>query len=87
MVYLDEDFYLDVNRFLLVKNGFPISLSLTEFLILRCLSESLERPVSTPKIIEYAWGQADMIQIKHVHVYINRIRSKLEPYPKNLSTC
>jgi two-component system KDP operon response regulator KdpE len=78
-VYLDRDLYLDLNRLILMKGTLPISLSITQFLILRCLSEHLDHPVSTEEIIRYAWGSK--VQKSELHKQVNRIRKKLEPNP------
>lgn len=75
-VFLDENFYLDLVRIMLVKKGFYISLSPTEFLILRCLSERLDHPVSADVIIGTVWGYA--IQPRELHVYVTRLRKKIE---------
>ena len=78
-VYLDHDLYLDLKRLTLMKGTSPIPLSVTQFLILRCLCERLDRPVSSEEIIHYAWNAK--VEKSELHKQINRIREKLEPTP------
>ncbi|WP_169794265.1 winged helix-turn-helix domain-containing protein [Alicyclobacillus shizuokensis] len=79
-VYLDHNLYLDLKRLTLMKGTTPIPLSVTQFLILRCLCEHLDRPVSSDEIIHYAWNAK--VEKSELHKQINRIREKLEPNPR-----
>ena len=76
-VYLGRGLYIDLQRLILVGNGkVSISLSVTQSLILRKLSERLNRPVSTEDIIDYVWNS--QVQKSELHKQILRIREKLE---------
>lgn len=79
IVYLDRHLCLDLERLIIIKGSFRFSLSITQYLILRCLSERLDHPVSSKEIIDYAWNAK--IQTSELHKQINRIRDKLEPSP------
>ena len=76
-VYLDRDLYIDFQRLILVGGNFSISLSVTQSLILRKLSEHLDRPVSTEDIVGYVWNS--QVQKSELYKQINRIREKIEP--------
>lgn len=79
-IYLDEDLYLDFNRPSLVRRGLPIPLSMIEFLILKCPAGNLNHPVDSTRLIRTVWGL--MVERPELHVYIGRIRDKLEPNKK-----
>ena len=79
-MYLGRGLYIDLQRLILVGNGkVSISLSVTQSLILRKLSERLNRPVSTEDIIDYVWNS--QVQRSELHKQINRIREKIESNP------
>ena len=77
-IYLDRDLCLDLNQLSVLKGTIPISLSVTQFRILRILSEHLNSPVSSEYIIANVWC-AMSVQNSELHKQINRIRAKIEP--------
>lgn len=80
--YLDSDVYLDMDRFFLSKNGLIIHFSPTQFLILKSLFNASGHPVSAETIIYSIWGKNENIKINDLHVYVNRIRRKMEENPR-----
>ena len=77
-IYLDWDLYLDLNQLIVLKGTIPISMSVTQFRILRMLSEHLNSPVSSEDIIATVWGTMS-VQNSELYKQINRIREKIEP--------
>jgi DNA-binding response OmpR family regulator len=77
-VFLDENVFLDLDRIAFYKHGFIVYLSPTQFLILKCLVGSLNRPITGEEIIQFAWGEDNNISSNELYVYINRIRKKIE---------
>lgn len=76
--YKDE--YLSINiedRRLLVE-GEPIKLTSTEFRLLSYLLQNAGRVVTYSQILENVWGQNYQDSIDYVHVYLSRLRQKLE---------
>lgn len=80
---IDDHYQLDINRQLLLKNGFSISLSRIECRILYYLALHLGRPVPSEQIIAYVWGDESYISKQSLYVYINRVRKHLEDDPKH----
>ena len=79
---IGDNCYLDLFRETLVKDGLPIALSRTQFLLLHLLAQNLGQPVSYRDLIIYAWGDAECCK-NALYVYINRIRQRLEKHPKS----
>ncbi|MEK4360623.1 helix-turn-helix domain-containing protein [Paenibacillus sp. FSL M7-1455] len=77
---LGDDCYLDVEREILYKDALPCSLSRLQFRLLYRLGMDLERIVPSEELIAFAWMNS-LIERHELHVFINRIRRKLEDNP------
>jgi DNA-binding response OmpR family regulator len=66
--------------------GQSLKLPRTEFLILSRLSRSLERIVTAEDLWEYAWGNDKPVNMESLHVYIYRLRHKLNPHRLQIET-
>lgn len=78
VVYLDQELYIDQDKLTIYKSGLLINLSPTEFLIIKCLIKSLNKPITAEEIIKYTWGQIEGVSKNELYVFINRIRKKVE---------
>ena len=64
-------------------SGQPVSLSKTEFKLLRVLAQHAGMVLSHEVLLERVWGAAYSQEIEFVWVYIRRLRRKIEPDPAN----
>lgn len=73
---------LDLERRQIHKNGARISLTPTEFKLLRTLAEHSGRPCSQKFLLQRVWGE-DFVSCTHyLRLYIGYLREKLEDNPK-----
>lgn len=63
--------------------GEAVRLTDTEFRLLSYMLENRNRVLSFNQILEEIWGPGYEDSISYVHVYISRLRKKLEVDPKN----
>ena len=79
-----EDDYLniDIENHRVTANGDPVKLTKTEFRLLTYLVNHAGMVLSFEKILENVWGWEYQDSIQYVHVYMSRLRQKLEPNPK-----
>jgi DNA-binding response OmpR family regulator len=72
---------IDVSQRAVTVAGQPISLSKTEFKLLRALAHHAGRVLSHEALLERVWGPAYQHEVEFVWVYIRRLRRKIEPDP------
>ncbi len=73
---------LDLERRQIHKNGSRVSLTPTEFKLLRTLAEHSGRPCSQKFLLQQVWGE-DFVSCTHyLRLYIGYLREKLEDNPK-----
>jgi two-component system KDP operon response regulator KdpE len=61
--------------------GEPISLTPTEYDLLRLLAENEGKLLTHPAILRAIWGPAYREESNYLHVYISHLRRKIEPDP------
>ena len=66
--------------------GRPLKLPRAEFLIISRLARNPERIVSAEELWEHVWGDKRAFNIESLHVYIYRLRRKLEPFGIKIDT-
>ncbi len=76
-------FILDITKQRLLSDGRQISLTPTEFGILKCLIVHSPNPLSRDEILDKVWGDHYIGDIKVVDVNIRRLRKKIEPTPSS----
>ncbi|MGD6834486.1 response regulator transcription factor [Sutcliffiella halmapala] len=76
-------FTLDLVKEELSLNQKPVSLTPTEYGIIKFLIEKSPIPLSRDDILDKVWGKHYVGDIKVVDVNIRRLRKKLEPIPSN----
>jgi two-component system KDP operon response regulator KdpE len=80
-----DDGYLaiDVKGELVMVDGQLIRLTSTEFDVLSYLYENSGQVCTFAQILENVWGEKNRYKAEYVHVYIWRLRQKLEVNPRN----
>jgi two-component system KDP operon response regulator KdpE len=80
-----DDGYLaiDINGELVMVDGKLIRLTSTEFDVLSYLYENAGQVCTFAQILEHVWGEKNRYKAEYVHVYIWRLRQKLEVNPRN----
>ena len=65
------------------KNGRQVSLTKTEFNLLRCLAERPNQVFSRETLLERVWGYDYLGDSRLVDVHVRRLRAKIETDPAN----
>ena len=65
------------------KNGGQVSLTKTEFNLLRCLAERPNQVFSRETLLERVWGYDYLGDSRLVDVHVRRLRAKIETDPAN----
>jgi DNA-binding response OmpR family regulator len=79
-VYHDSCLHIEHSRYFFTVKGTRLALSRTEFRILSRLIRGINRIVSFDDIWSYAWQRNKAFKLKSVHVFVSRVRRKLEPF-------
>jgi two-component system KDP operon response regulator KdpE len=82
-VYEDGYLAIDLGRRRVSVRQQPVSLTSTEYALLACLFRGAGRVLSYEQILEEVWNGACLESPEYVHVYVYRLRQKLEPDPAN----
>jgi DNA-binding response OmpR family regulator len=81
-----EDLEIDDDKMEVMLRGKPISLTKTEFRILKHLVENIDKILSRDKIINIMWSYGTDINDRTVDVHIKHLRDKLLDYGKYIKT-
>jgi two-component system KDP operon response regulator KdpE len=73
---------IDFDRRKLLVHGEPVGLSATEYRLLAYLFRNAGRVLTFRQILEDVWGWEYHDHVEYVHVYVSRLRQKLEEDPK-----
>ncbi len=85
-VYDDGYLRVEHGNYYVSCAGHSLKLPRTEFLIFSRLARSPDRIVSAEALWEYAWGTEKPLNPESLHVYIYRLRHKLQPYSLSIDT-
>lgn len=77
---------LDVKAKRIFKDGRDLRLTRTEFNLLAALAQNLDRVLSHEDLLAKVWGGEYVGSNHYLHVYLGRLRKKLEPYDHLLET-
>jgi two-component system KDP operon response regulator KdpE len=77
-----EDLEIDFDTRTILVAGQPASLTNTEYRLLYHLVRNAGRPQSHEALLARVWGHEYTDEINYLKVYINRLRAKIEPDPK-----
>jgi two-component system KDP operon response regulator KdpE len=80
--YNDGYLLIDLNARLVYVDGLKVNLSATEYRLLSYLLRYAGRVLTFEQILEKVWGAEYRDNIDYVHVYMSRLRRKLEKDPK-----
>ncbi|NIV32560.1 MAG: response regulator [Anaerolineae bacterium] len=83
LTYRDDHLAFDLARRQVWVRGRPVTLTRTEYHLFECLARNADHLLTFRQILEWVWGRQYVDSIEYVHVYIHRLRQKLEPEPQN----
>jgi len=72
---------LDLERHLVTMDERPVSLTPTEYDLLRLLAQNEGKLMTHPAILREVWGPAYREESNYLHVYVSQLRRKIEPDP------
>jgi two-component system, OmpR family, KDP operon response regulator KdpE len=75
------DLVVDLERRLVTLRGEPVSLSPTEFELLRLFVRNEGKLLTHPTILREVWGPRYGDESHYLHVYVSQLRRKIEPDP------
>ena len=81
--YRDDYLTVDLDASRVTVRGERVKLTKTEYRILAYLVENAGRVLTRQQILEYVWGREYRDSIDYTHVYMWRLRQKLEEDPQN----
>lgn len=81
--YRDEYLAIDLDTRRVTVRGEPVKLTKTEYRLLAYLVENAGQVLTPQQILDYVWGREYRDSIDYTHVYMWRLRQKLEEDPQN----
>jgi len=72
---------VDLERRLVTLRGEPVSLTPTEFELLRLFVRNEGKLLTHPTILREVWGPRYGAESHYLHVYVSQLRRKIEPNP------
>jgi two-component system KDP operon response regulator KdpE len=72
---------IDLEKRLVSVAGEPLSLTPTEYSLLRLLAQNEGKLLTHPTILREVWGPAYQEESNYLHVYVSQLRRKIEPDP------
>jgi two-component system, OmpR family, KDP operon response regulator KdpE len=75
------DLVVDLERRLVTLRGEPVSLTPTEFELLRLFVRNAGKLLTHPTILREVWGPRYGDESHYLHVYVSQLRRKIEPDP------
>lgn len=74
---------IDLTKHLVTLNETPLKLTKTEYRLLAYLVQNSGLVLTFQQILENVWGWDYQDSLQYVHVYMSRLRQKIEPDPPN----
>jgi DNA-binding response OmpR family regulator len=81
-IYDDGYLTIDMKRRRVLVRGEPVKLSAKEYQLLTCLFQNAGQVLTLQQILENIWGWECRDNTDYVHIYIHRLRQKLEEDPQ-----
>ncbi len=72
---------IDLEKRIVTTGGRPLSLTPTEYDLLRLLAQNEGKLLTHPTILREVWGPAYQEESNYLHVYVSQLRRKIEPDP------
>jgi two-component system OmpR family response regulator len=85
-VYDDGYLRVEHDSFYVACDGQPLYLPRVEFLLMSRLSRSINRVVRSEELWRAAWEDNKPLNCGSLHVYIHRLRQKLQPFKLQIDT-
>ena len=82
-IYSLHDVAVDLDRRSVTRDGNPVSLSPTEFKMLKFMIENRGRAISEEELLQSVWGLEEGVERGYVRRYIWFLRQKLEQDPSD----
>jgi two-component system KDP operon response regulator KdpE len=80
-IYHDGYLLIDLEQRRVQAEGRPVKLSATEYKLLAYMVQHTDRVLTFDQILDHVWGEECRDRVEYVHVYMSRVRRKLEPDP------
>jgi two-component system KDP operon response regulator KdpE len=74
---------VDLARQLVLADGQPVHLSRIEYNLLALLARNEGKLLTHRAILREVWGPSYQVESHYLHVYISRLRQKIEPDPQH----
>ena len=74
---------VDLARQLVLADGEPVHLSRIEYNLLAVLARNEGKLLTHRAILREVWGPSYQVESHYLHVYISRLRQKIEPDPQH----
>jgi two-component system, OmpR family, KDP operon response regulator KdpE len=74
---------VDLARQLVLADGEPVHLSRIEYNLLALLARNEGKLLTHRAILREVWGPSYQVESHYLHVYISRLRQKIEPDPQH----
>lgn len=81
--FICDEVEIDFDTRTVLVAGAPVQLTNTEYRLLYQLVRNAGRPLNHEMLLTRVWGYEYTDEINYLKVYINRLRAKIEPDPKN----
>ncbi|MGB8509585.1 MAG: helix-turn-helix domain-containing protein [Pyrinomonadaceae bacterium] len=85
-IFDDGCLRVEHDNYYAVCAGHSLKLPRAEFLILSRLARNPERIVSSQELWQHVWGDSKPLNAESLHVYIYRLRQKLDPHGVRVGT-
>lgn len=82
-IFEDDHLKIDLLKRQVSVQGQLVKLTTTEYRLLAFMLQNANRVISFDHILQHVWGPQYRDSVDYVHVYISRLRQKLEPDSKN----
>ncbi|MGE0598056.1 MAG: response regulator [Dehalococcoidia bacterium] len=82
-VIVAGDVEIDLTRRLVKKNGEPVALTRTEWLLLQHLAVNSGKVMLNTELLTKVWGPEYRDDLQYLRVWVSRLRAKLEDTPSN----
>ena len=80
-VFEAGDLKVDLEKHAVSVAGQPVTLTPTEFELLRVLVQNAGKLLTHPALLREVWGPAYSQESHYLHVYVSQLRRKIEPDP------
>lgn len=82
VIYEDDYLKIDLDTRQVSVKGEPVRLTATEYSLLSYLFQHADQVSTFADILEHVWGPAYRSSTNYVHVYVSRLRKKIEQNPR-----